>query len=568
MMFCCCSHLRGLLNLSSNAQSGGVPVLVLKEGSNRSRGREAQHNNITAAKIVAESVKSALGPKGMDKMLVDSFGDVTITSDGRTILDEMDVQNPAAKMLVEVSKTQDNEAGDGTTSAVIIAGELLSKGQELIDKNIHPTVIIDGYKLAQEKALETLEKIALPVDLKKHDYLQKAAITSMASKLVAEQKEYLADIVVKAILAVSEKEKTSYKVDVEDVLVEKKTGGSLRDTRLINGIVIDKEIVHSGMPKRVEKAKIALLDTSLEIEKTEYDSKLNIESPDQIEAFLNQEEEMLKNMADRIAASGANVVICQKGIDDMVQHFLSKKGIAAIRRAKKSDMERLAKATGANVVTSIESLSSKDLGEAGIVEERKIAEDKMTFIEECKHPKAVTILIRGSTPRMNAETERSIHDALCVVRDLVQEPKIVAGGSAPELEMSKVLKQYAESQSGREQLAIKAFAEALEVITLTLSENAGLDPINILSELRSRHEKGQTWAGIEVLSGKVQDMAKAGVFEPLSVKKQIIKSASEAAMLILKIDDVIAAAKMKSPPMPPGGGMPGGMGGMGGLGGF
>jgi thermosome len=568
MMFCCCSHLRGLLNLSSNAQSGGVPVLVLKEGSNRSRGREAQHNNITAAKIVAESVKSALGPKGMDKMLVDSFGDVTITSDGRTILDEMDVQNPAAKMLVEVSKTQDNEAGDGTTSAVIIAGELLSKGQELIDKNIHPTVIIDGYKLAQEKALETLEKIALPVDLKKHDYLQKAAITSMASKLVAEQKEYLADIVVKAILAVSEKEKTSYKVDVEDVLVEKKTGGSLRDTRLINGIVIDKEIVHSGMPKRVEKAKIALLDTSLEIEKTEYDSKLNIESPDQIEAFLNQEEEMLKNMADRIAASGANVVICQKGIDDMVQHFLSKKGIAAIRRAKKSDMERLAKATGANVVTSIESLSSKDLGEAGIVEERKIAEDKMTFIEECKHPKAVTILIRGSTPRMNAETERSIHDALCVVRDLVQEPKIVAGGSAPELEMSKVLKQYAESQSGREQLAIKAFAEALEVITLTLSENAGLDPINILSELRSRHEKGQTWAGIEVLSGKVQDMAKAGVFEPLSVKKQIIKSASEAAMLILKIDDVIAAAKMKSPPMPPGGGMPGGMGGMGGMGGF
>jgi archaeal chaperonin len=553
--------------LSTNVQAGGVPILVLKEGTNRSRGREAQHTNITAAKVVAESIRSALGPKGMDKMLADNFGDVTITSDGRTILDEMDVQNPAAKMLVEVAKAQDNEAGDGTTSAVIIAGELLSKGEELLDKNIHPTVIVDGYKIAQEKALETLEKIAIPVDLTKQDYLKKAAITSMASKLVAEHKEYLADIVVKAMLAVAEKTNGVYKVDVDDVLVEKKTGESLRDTSLINGVVMDKEIAHSGMPKRVEKAKIALLDSSLEIEKTEYDSKLSIESPKQIEAFLQQEENMLRAMADKIVASGANVVICQKGIDDMVQHFLSKKGVAAIRRAKKSDMERLAKATCGNIVSNLNALTPKDLGEAALVEERKIAEDKMTFIEGCKHPKAVTILIRGSSPRMNNETERSMHDALCVVRDLIQEPKIVAGGSAPEMEMSKVLRKYAETVAGREQLAVKAFAEALEAIAVTLSENAGLDPIDVLSELRSRHEKNETWAGIEVLSGKVQDMSKAGVFEPLSVKKQIIKSASEASMMILKIDDVIASQKMKAPPMPPGG-MGGGMGGMGGMGGF
>ena len=548
--------------MSSNIQAGGVPVLILREGSNRSRGREAQHTNITAAKIVAESVRSALGPKGMDKMLVDNFGDVTITSDGRTILDEMDVQNPAAKMLVEVAKTQDNEAGDGTTSAVIIAGELLSKAEELIEKNIHPTVIIDGYKLAQEKALQTLEKIAIPVDLKTNDYLKKAAVTSMASKLVAEYKEYLADIVVKAMLAVAEKEGNTYKADVDDVSVEKKTGESLRDTSLINGIVLDKEIVHSGMPKRVDKAKIALLDASLEIEKTEYDAKINIESPDQIEAFLKQEESMLKDMADKIIKSGATVVICQKGVDDMVQHFLAKKGIVAIRRAKKSDMEKLAKATGGKIVTNLNDITPADLGYATLVEERKISEDKMTFIEGCKHPKAVTILIRGSTPRMNAETERSIHDALCVVRDIIQEPKIVAGGSAPELEMSKVLKKYAETLPGREQLAVKAFAEALEAIAITLTENAGLDPIDILSELRSRHEKGETWAGIEVLSGKVQDMTKVGVFEPITVKKQIIKSASEAAMMIIKIDDVISAGKMKAPPMPPGGGG-GGYPGMG-----
>jgi archaeal chaperonin len=543
-------------------QAGGVPILVLKEGSKRSKGREAQHANITAVKVVAESVRSALGPCGMDKMLVDNFGDVTITSDGRTILDTMDIQNPAAKMLVEVAKTQDNEAGDGTTSAVIISGELLSRAEELIQKNIHPTIIIDGYKKAAEKALEVLEKIALPVDLEKTDFLKKAAVTSMASKIVSEQKEYLADIAVKAMLAVAEKQKDgTYKADVDDVKVEKKVGESLKNTTLINGIVLDKEIVHSGMPKRIENAKIALLDASLENEKTELDSKIQIDSPEKIEQFLKEEEIMLENMTNKILASGANVVVCQKGIDDMSQHFLARKGVIAIRRAKKSDMEKLAKAVDATIVSNIDSLSAKDLGCAKLVEERRIGDDKMTFIEGCKHPKSVTILIRGGTQRMTAEAERSLHDALCVVKDLLLEPKIVAGGSAPEMEVAGVLRKYAESMPGREQLAVKVFADALESIATTLSENAGLDPIDVISELRSRHAKGETWAGIEVLSGKVQDMSKAGVFEPLTVKKQIIKSASEAASLTLRIDDVIASQKMKSPPMQPGaGGM--GMGGM------
>ena len=546
-------------------QAGGVPVLILREGSNRSRGREAQHGNITAAKVVAESIRSSLGPKGMDKMLADSFGDVTITSDGRTILDEMDIQHPVAKMLVEVAKTQDNEAGDGTTSAVIIAGELLNKAEELIDKNIHPTIIIDGYRKAAEIALETLEKIAIPVDLKSQEYLKKAATTAMGSKIVAEYKEYLADLAVKAMMAVAEKKDDVYKVDVDDVKVEKKTGESLMETSLINGIVLDKEIVHSGMPKRLEKAKIALIDASLEIEKTELDAKINIESPEQIEAFLKQEETMLKDMVEKILASGANVVVFQKGIDDMAQHFLARKGIIAVRRAKKSDIEKLAKATGGKIVTNLDDIKPSDLGYAALVEERRIGDDKMTFIEGCKHPKAVTILIRAGTQRMTAEAERSIHDGLCVIRDLIEEPKIVAGGSAPELEMAGVLKKYAETLPGREQLAVRIFAEALEAIAVTLSENAGLDPIDILSELRSRHEKGETWAGIEVLEGKVQDMSKVNIFEPLSVKKQIIKSATEAASMILKIDDIIAAGKMRAPPTPPGG-APGGMGGYPGAG--
>jgi thermosome len=552
-----------LYGLSSPASAGGVPVLVLKEGSSRSRGRDAQHTNIEAAKIVAESVKSALGPKGMDKMLVDSFGDVTITSDGRTILDEMDIQHPAAKMMVEVAKTQDNETGDGTTTAVIISGELLNKAQELVKKSVHPTIIIDGYKKASEQALKILEKIAIKVDLNSQTYMKKVAVTSMASKLVADHKEYLADLAVKAVLAVAEKTGGNYKADVDDVKVEKKPGESVSDTKLIQGIVLDKEVTHSGMPKRVERAKIALLDCPLEIEKTEFDAKINIESPEQMEAFLKQEEDMLRDMVKKITKTGAKVVLCEKGIDDMAQHFLSRKGVLAVRRNKKSDMEKLAKATGGEVVTNLDSLTSKDLGYAALVEERKIGDDKMTFIEGCRHPKAVTILIRGGTQRIVDEAERSLHDALCVVIDVIQEPKVVAGGGASELEVSRMLKKYAETLPGREQLAVKGYAEAFEAIPLTLTENAGLDPIDILSELRARHEKGETWAGIEVHAGKVQDMSKAGVFEPLAVKKQIIKSGTEASSMILKIDDVIAAGKMKAPPMPPGGPPGGGYPGMG-----
>ena len=549
-------------------QAGGIPIMVLKEGSKRSRGREAQHGNITAAKVVAESVRSALGPKGMDKMLVDNFGDVTITNDGRTILDEMDIQHPAAKMMVEVAKTQDKEAGDGTTSSVIVAGELLNRAEELIDKNIHPTIIIEGYKLASEKALEVLEKIAIKVDAKTQgEYLKKVATTAMGSKIVSEYKDYLADITVKAMLAVAEKTADGMKADVDDVKVEKKTGLSLADTSLIKGIVLDKEIVHSGMPKRVEKAKIALLDASLENEKPEYDAKINIESPAQIEAFLKQEEEMLKAMVEKIVTSGANVVICQKGIDDMAQHFMSRKGIIAIRRAKRSDMEKLQRATGGKILSNIDSLTKADLGEAALVEERRTGDDKMTYVEGCKNPKSVTILIRGGSQRLTAEAERSIHDALCVIKDLIEDPRVLAGGAAPELEMANALKNYAQTLSGREQFAVRIYAESLETIATVLAENAGLDPVDLITQLRAAHEKGQIWAGIDIITGKVGDMTKLNICEPLVVKKQIIKSATEAASMILKIDDIISTAKMKAPPMPPGGGMPGGMG-MGGMGGM
>jgi thermosome len=552
------------LRLSS--QPAGTPILILREGASQSRGREAQRANMMAARIVAEAVKSALGPKGMDKMLVDSMGDVTITSDGRTVLDEMDIQHPAAKMMVEVAKTQDDEVGDGTTTSVITAGELLAKAEDLIEKKVHPTVIIDGYRKAAEKALEALDKIAISVKPDDKESLKKVAMTSMASKLVAENREYLAEIASSSILQVAEKVKGGYKVDIDDVKVEKKAGEALTDTKLINGVIIDKEVVHPGMPKRVEEAKIILLDTSLEIEKTEFDAKINIESPEQMDAFLKEEENMLKQMAKKITAKGANVVICQKGIDDLVQHFLSRENVFTVRRVKKSDMEKLAKATGGRIATNLDDLTKADLGYAKLVEERKIGDDKMTFIEGCKNPRSVTILIRGGTERIVDEAERSLHDALCVVRDVVEEPKIVAGGGAPEMEVAKIIKEYAETLPGREQLAAMLFAEALEAIPTTLAENAGLDPIDIISELRARHEKGEIWMGVNVHEGKVRDMKRVNVFEPLAVKKQIIKSASEAACMILKIDDIIAAGKMKAPPTPPGGpgmgpgGMPPGMG--------
>ncbi|MEM3715658.1 MAG: thermosome subunit beta [Candidatus Bathyarchaeia archaeon] len=532
------------------AVSGRIPVLILKEGSTRSRGREAQHNNIMAARVIAEAVRSSLGPKGMDKMLVDSLGDVTITNDGKTILDEMEVEHPAAKMMVEVAKAQDKEVGDGTTSVVVLAGELLNKAEELLNKNIHPTVIIDGYRKAADKALEVLEKIAISVDPQDRDALKKVAMTAMASKLVSESRDRLADIAVEAILHVAQRVGGQFKADLDDILVQKKHGESVADTQLIKGIVLDKEVVHPGMPKRVEKARIALLDCPLEIEKTEFDAKINIETPEQMEAFIREEENMLRSMVEKIAGVGANVVICQKGIDDMAQHFLARRGILAVRRAKKSDMEKLAKATGGRIVTNLEDLKPEDLGYAELVEERKIGEDKMVFVEGCRNLKAVAILVRGGSERIVDEAERSIHDALCVVRDVVQEPKILAGGGAPEIEVARAIREYAQSLPGREQLAAQSFAEAVEAIPTALAENAGLDPIDILSELRARHERGETWAGVDVNSGKVRDMREIDVYEPLAVKRQIIKSAVEAATMILKIDDVIAAGKTKPPKTP------------------
>jgi thermosome len=531
--------------VESAPELAGTPILILKEGTTRSRGREAQHANITAARIIAETVKSSLGPKGMDKMLVDSFGDVTITNDGATILDEIDVQHPAAKMMVEVAKTQDDEVGDGTTTAVVLAGELLTKAEELIDKDVHPTVIVDGYRAASEEALKALEEIAIKVEPTDREFLKKVAKVAVASKLLSEYKDYIADLTVDAILQVAEKTPEGYKVEIDDVKVEKKAGESLMDTKLVKGVVLDKEVVHPGMPKRIENAKIALLNCPLEIEKTEMDAKINIETPEQMDAFLKEEERMLQEMVEKIAKAGANVVICQKGIDDMAQHFLAKKGILAVRRAKESDMEKLAKATGGKIITNLDDLTPNDLGFAKLVEERKVADDKMTFVEGCKNPKSVTILVRGGAERIVNEAERAIHDALCVVRDVVRDPRVVAGGGAPEAEVARKLRQYAEKLAGKEQLAVLAFAEALESIPMTLAENAGLDPIDIITELRARHDKGEKWAGVDVFSGKVADMSKLDVYEPLAVKMQVIKSASEAATMILRIDDVIAASKTK-----------------------
>jgi thermosome len=544
-----------------SSQTGSVPVLIMREGSG-SRGKDVQRNNIMAAKTIANAIKSSLGPKGMDKMLVDSSGDVIITSDGRTILDKMDIDHPAAKMMVEVAKTQDAEVGDGTTTSVIVAGELLGKAEDLINKGIHPILIVEGYSKAADKALETLEKIAFSIKPTEKEFLMKIAATSMASKLVAENKEQLAEIVVKAVLHVAQKVGDDYTVDLDDIMVEKKPGESVAETTLIEGLVLDKEVVHSDMPKRVEKAKIALLESALEIEKTEFDAKINIERPEQMQSFLQEEQNMLKAMVEKIVSSGANVVFCQKGIDDLVKHFLARKGVLAVQRVKESDMKKLAKATGGKPVINIDGLLKSDLGFAEVVEERKIGDDKMTFIEGCKNPHSVAILIRGADKQFVDEAERSIHDALCVVRDVVQEPKIVAGGGAPEMEIARALRSYAETLPGREQLAVRSFGEAMEIVPLTLGGNAGLDPIDFLLELRTRHEKGEKWAGVNVLEGKIRDMKDLEVYEPLAVKKQTIKSANEAATMILRIDDVIASGKMKAPHKSHGG-MPGsGYGGM------
>jgi len=545
--------------------SSGQPVLILREGSSQSRGREAQRNNIAAAKLISEIVKSSLGPRGMDKMLVDSLGDVTITNDGATMLKEIDVQHPAAKMLVEVSKTTDNEVGDGTTSAVVLAGALLEKAEELLDKDVHPTVIVDGYSKAAKKAIEAMEDVAEKVSPDNKDWLVKVARTSMQTKLVFKEAEELAELVVDATLAVAEKAERGFKVDIDNVKVEKKPGGSLKDTKLIQGIVLDKEVVHSGMPKVVEKAKIALISAPFEIEKTEFDAKLNINDPSMMKRFLDEETKMLKGMVDKIVEVGATVVVCQKGIDDIAQHYLAKAGILSVRRAKESDMTKLAKATGARIANNFEDLSSSDLGYAAHVEERKVEEDKWVFIEGCKNPKAVTILIRGGTQRIVDEGERSLHDALMVTKDVIERPAVVAGGGAAEAEAASQVLKWADRLSGREQLAAQKFAEALEAVPIALALNAGMDPIDAQVEFRAKHatENGK-WFGIEAADGKVKDMYQRQVFEPLAVKVQIIRSATEAASMILRIDDVIAAGKTKAPAGPPGGGGAGGMGGEGG----
>jgi len=540
--------------------TSGQPVLILKEGSTQTRGREAQRNNITAAKIV----RTSLGPRGMDKMLVDSLGDVTITNDGATILKEIDVQHPAAKAMVEISKATDNEVGDGTTSAVVLAGALLEKAEDLLDKDVHPTVIVDGYKKAAEKAKEILSSIAIKVNPKDREWLMKVANTSMETKLVAQESGVLSQIVVDAMLSVVEEVNGKLKVDIDNVKVEKKAGGSLLDTKLIKGIVLDKEVVHSGMPKRIQDAKIALLNCPLEIEKTEFDAKININNPEQIKMFLDEENRMLKAMVDKIKETGANVVVCQKGIDDIAQHYLAKAGILAVRRAKESDMTKLARATGGRVVTSLEDLTPADLGKAELVEERKVEEDKWVFIEGCKNPKSVTIFIRGGTQRVVEEVERAVHDALSVVKDVILKPYIVVGAGSPEAEIAQKLLDWAQTLSGREQLAAQKFAEAVEVIPLTIAENAGMDPIDTLVELRARHSKGEKTTGINAMKGKVDDAEKFRVFEPMAVKEQILAAATEAATMILRIDDVIAASKTKEtkPPSEKGGaGETGGTGG-------
>ena len=544
------------------AQLGGTPVLILREGSEQTRGRDAQSRNILAAKTIANAIKSTLGPKGMDKMLVDSMGDVVITNDGATILKEMDIEHPAAKMMVEIAKTQDEEVGDGTTSAVVIAGELLKRAEDLLEQGVHPTLIVAGYRLAAEKAYTVLKKMAKDVTPDDAKTLRKIAMTSMTGKGAEVARELLIDLAVESVRAIAEK---GGKIDIDHIKLEKKAGGSKDDTVLIKGMLIDKERAHSGMPKLVENAKIALVNSALEIEKTEVDAKIEITSPDQMKAFLDEEERMLKSMVDKVKGSGANVLFCQKGIDDLVQHYLAKEGILAVRRVKESDMKKLASATGGKILTTLEEIGPEDLGSAGVVEERKISGEEMIFVENCPNPKAVSILLRGGTEHVVDELERGMYDALRVTACAVEDGKYVAGGGATEIELAMKLRDYAATVGGREQLAIQAFADAVEVIPRALAENAGLDPIDMLVALRSAHEAGNKNVGLDVFKGEPADMLKASVIEPLRIKTQAISSATESATMILRIDDVIAATTAKPPAggMPPGGGYPG-MEGMGG----
>jgi thermosome len=546
--------------------SGQQPIIVLKEGTKRERGKNAQENNIAAARAISESVKSTLGPKGMDKMLVDSMGDVVITNDGATILKEIDVEHPSAKMIVEVAKSQDEECGDGTTTAVVLTGELLKEAGELLDQNIHPTVINSGYQLAAKKAVEVLNKMAIDIKANDKETLMNIAKTSMASKSASSEKEILAEIVVDAVTKVAEKRGKETIIDLDNIQIQKKQGGGISNTEIIDGIILDKERVHEGMPDQVKNAKIALINAAFEVKKTEVDARIQIQDPTQLQAFLDEEESMIKKMVDKVKKSGANVLVCQKGVDDIAQHFLAKEGIYVVRRAKKSDMEKLAKATGAKIVANLDGLTASDLGKAGVVEERKIGDDKMTFVTDAKNPKAVSILLRGTTEHVTDELERALHDALSVVKVALEDGKMTPGGGAASIAISMALREYAPSVGGREQMAIESFADAIEIVPKTLSENAGLDPIDMMLEIRNAHNKGDENAGINVLKGKVDDMIKQKVVEPLRVSLQEVLAASEAATMILRIDDVIAS-KGGGGGGPPagGGGMPPGAGGMGGM---
>ena len=538
--------------MASIQQTPNGPVLVLKESALQQKGRDAQKNNIAAAKLVADLVKTSLGPRGLDKMLVDSLGDVTITNDGATILKEIDAQHPAAKMMVEVSKTIDTEVGDGTTSSVVFAGALLEKAEKLLEKDVHSTVIVDGYQAAAEKSLELLAGFAKSVKPDDQESLIKIAKTSMQSKLISEDSEPLSKLVVGAILKIAEKNGDTYSVDLDNLKVEKKSGASIQDTALIKGIVLDKEIVHSGMPTKIQKAKIALVNAALEVEKTEMSAEIRISDPTQMQMFLEEENRMLKEMVTKLHNAGTNVLICQKGIDDISQHYLAKHGILAVRRVKESDMTKLAKATGGRITTNLDDITEKDLGHADLVQQKKVETDKWVFIEGCKNPHSVTILIRGGSQRVVDEVDRSIHDSLMVVKDVIETPSIVTGGGSAEAYLAGQLNEYADSFDGREQLAVKQYAEALESIPLTIAENAGMDPIDTIISLRAKQNSGKKGAGINARESKIGDMNSLSILEPLVVKEQIIKSATETACMILRIDDVIAISGGPSSGGPPG----------------
>jgi thermosome len=533
------------------------PIFILSEDALRQTGKDAQKNNITAAVAVSEMVRSTLGPRGMDKMLVDSIGDITITNDGVTILNEMEVQHPAAKMIIEVAKTQEQEVGDGTTTAVVLAGQLLKKAEGLLEEGIHPIIIMNGYRQARKKSLELLKELSTVVTFKDKDALKKVALTAMTGKGSESAKEELAEIAIEALGYVSREENGKMVIRPEDIQIEKKQGGSITDTELVKGLVIDKEIVHPAMPKKVKDAKIALINVPLEVKSTETDMKISVTDPDKLRAFADQETKVLKDMAEKVKATGAKVIFCQKGIDDLVQYYLSKAGIVAVRRVKESDMDRLSKATGARVVSTMDDISNDDLGFAGLVEEKKIGDDKMVFVRECKDPMAVSILVRGGTEHVVDEVKRAMDDAVLGVASTLEVGSLVYGGGAIEIELGRKLRDYAESIGGKEQVSINAFADALEIIPRTLAESAGRDAVELLVNAKSKHEAGGASFGINVFDGIVDDMKKHGVVEPTKIKIQAISSATDAAEMILRVDDVITSGKSKMPSMPPGGGMGG-----------